>query len=139
MQIIGVLVGVLVIGALLVDEGEIVALETRVEDRVFVTQLWVVHRGATQYLRSGTSETDWLVRLRADPRVGLRAADADHGAFARYQAVLVSDVAVRDRVNREMAEKYGFADVLWSWIIDRSDAVVIELSPIPDADAGSTP
>jgi hypothetical protein len=139
MQIIGVLAGVLVLGALLIDEGEIVDLETRDDGRVFVTQLWIVELDGSRYLRSGAPDTQWLARLRADPRVGIRPAESDHHEFVPYRAVEVTDLALRDRVSRAMADKYGFSDVIWSWLTDRSSAVAIELQPATASDAGSDP
>jgi hypothetical protein len=143
MQIIGVLAGLAVIGALLVDEGEIVALETREDGRTFVTQLWIVDLDDVRYLRSGRPDTEWLARLRVSPDVELRSPDAADVPALHYRALPIHDAQVRDRVNRAMTDKYGFSDVIWSWVVDRTSSVAIELQPTapPEApaDAGSVP
>jgi hypothetical protein len=130
-----------VIGTLLVDEGEIVILETHGADRIYTTQLWIVELDGVRYLRSGRSDTDWLARLQASPEVALRATDAPHVEASPYRALPVNDADLRERVNRAMAEKYGFSDVIWSWVVDRSGAVAIRLEPLAEqsasAEAGS--
>ena len=62
---IGILVGALVVGALLVDEGEVVTLETRNgEGAPFETPLWIVEAAGAQYLRASSPESDWLARVQ---------------------------------------------------------------------------
>jgi len=139
MQAIGVLAALAVVGALLMDEGEIMTLETRQDDRVYSTQLWIVELDGVRYLRSGRSDTAWLARVEANPEVGLRTTDVPHAAEQRYRARPVRDAEQRERVNGAMAEKYGFSDRVWSWLVDRTDSVAIELSPLPPSPPASPP
>jgi len=137
MQIIGALAGLAVIGTLLLDEGEIVTLETREGDRVYATQLWIIEIDGDTYLRSGRSNTAWLARLEANSEVLLRPTDVPHPVASGYRATIVREAAQSERVNRAMAEKYGFSDVVWSWLIDRTDSVAVRLQPLPQRPASS--
>jgi hypothetical protein len=130
MLVIGLLVALLVTGAALIDEGEVVLLT--IEDdqgRLHETDLWVVDLDGRPYLRAAQPDATWLAWVRAHPRIVLHRA----GAKRQYLAVVVETRVAHDRVRHEMALKYGFADRFWSWVSDRSLAVAIRL----DIEAGS--
>ena len=102
--------GVLVVGAgLLAGElgGEVVRLRSfDAEGRGHDTRLWVVDDGGEIYLR-GRPESRWFERVGSSPEVEVERS----GRTGRFRAVPVQEW--RDRVNRLMAEKYGWAD---QWI-----------------------
>jgi hypothetical protein len=129
---IGILVGVLVIGALLIDEGEVVTVMTRdAEGQDFETQLWIVQiegieriEGAS-YLRANSPSSDWLARARLEPAVELRRGET----IGRWRIVPESDPELRRRVNQAMAEKYGLSDRLLVWLFDPAEMVPLRLEP----------
>ena len=61
----GLLVGVLVAGSQLLDEGEVVGLTTGSDEQE--TDLWIVDLEDAIYLRAGRPEVSWLARLRMQP------------------------------------------------------------------------
>ncbi|MEN8183913.1 MAG: DUF2255 family protein [Myxococcota bacterium] len=124
---IGLFVGVVVLGALAIDEGEVVTLTTQdAHGRSQETQLWIVDLEGTSYLRSATPETEWLDRLRADPRGQLRRGEEEQP----IQAVPMDGGKLRVQVNRAMAAKYGVADRLYSRLYDRSRSVPVRILPV---------
>jgi hypothetical protein len=105
---IGGLVAVLVLGAVSIDEGEVVALTTfDAEGRDYLTQLWIVDLEGQSYLRSAAPDNAWLERLRARPEAVLARGEED----------------------RAMAEKYGASDRLYSVLFDRSGSVPVRIEP----------
>lgn len=123
---VGLLVGAIVLGATLVDEGEVVMLTTTGADGVkHETPLWIVERGGAAYLRAGTPGAGWLARLRADPSVELERDEVSRP----FTAVPDEDPATRTEVNALMAEKYGLSDRLWSQVLDRTRSVPVRLEP----------
>lgn len=123
---VGLLVGAIVLGAVLVDEGEVVMLTTTGTDGVkHETPLWIVERGGAAYLRAGTPGSGWLARLRVDPSVELERDETTQP----FTAVPDEDPAARAEVNALMAEKYGLSDRLWSRVLDRTKSVPIRLDP----------
>ena len=134
MIVMGVVAATLVLGAVGIDEGEVVTLLTTDSDsHVQDTQLWTVELDGVHYLRASNSRVAWLLRLRERPVVELEVADQ----LTRYRAVPLDDSALRSRVNAEMAEKYGFADRLWGALGDRSVSIPIRLDPVPAEDSMS--
>lgn len=125
----GLIVGVLVIGAIAVDEGEVVTLTTLGEegDR-FDTQLWIVDLDDGLYVRSGSEDSGWLKRLRDHPDVELKR----NGARRPFVARPVDEPSLRSEVNRAMAAKYGASDRFWSWLFDRRKSVPVRLKPPPE-------
>jgi hypothetical protein len=132
---IGCLIGGLVVGVLLVPEGEVATLATFSADGVeYETQVWVVEGdglpGGTPgvvYLRAGSPEASWLARLRERPQVALERGEERRA----YLALPEDDPALREGVNRAMAEKYGVSDRLIAYVFDRGEAVPIRLVPDP--------
>jgi hypothetical protein len=130
---LGGLAALLVLGAILLDQGEIVTVETVDEaGRVHETQLWVAHLDRTPHLRAGNPESHWLERVRGQPEVDIGI----WGGVHRFRATLQDDPAVRERLNRAMARKYGLADDIWGLVSDRSQSVPIRLERI-DGEAES--
>jgi hypothetical protein len=127
--LIGLLVGGLIAGFLLIDEGELVTVHTRGPDgREFETQLWVIEEEGEFYLRAHYAGAKWLARIRQHPEVELSRGKARNAFIARP----LDDPQLRDAVNQAMAAKYGLADrlasALWSpeksipVHLDRNDA-----------------
>jgi hypothetical protein len=123
---IGGLVAVLVLGALAIDEGEVVALTTfDAEGKDHLTQLWIVDLEGDSYLRSSAPDNAWLERLRAQPEAILARGEEDRAVTATP----VSNSELLSRVNRAMAEKYGASNRLYSALFDRSGSVPIRIEP----------
>lgn len=129
---VGIGVAAVVLTATLVDEGEVVTLVTRdANGAAYDTPLWIVDLEGRRYLRAGGPGARWLARIRGNPAVVVRASgDEEAGGIAGI-AVPVDEPATREAVNRLMAEKYGWADRLWSRILDRKKSVPIRLDPPP--------
>jgi hypothetical protein len=129
---IGCLIGALVLGVMLVPEGEVATLSTfPTEGAPQETAVWVVEGdglgdAGEVFLRTGP-HTKWLGRVRANPAVEL----ARGGESRPYVARPVEDDGLRRRVNQAMAAKYGVADRLISAIFDPAHAVPIRLVPDP--------
>jgi len=128
MLAVGIVAAVVVLGAMSVNEGELVVLVTSDEaSRHHETQLWVVDIDGHQYLRAGSPRAGWLARLEAEPLVVLTRNDQKSSFIARPQR---EDAALRARVNRAMAAKYGFPDRVISYLTDRDRSVPIELEAL---------
>jgi hypothetical protein len=86
--------------------GEVVTLESLGPDGEWhSTPLWIVDAPDGTYLRAGTPEgSGWVTRVQANPEVRLERS----GEF--QEARLVANPALRDAINQQMAEKYGWAN-----------------------------
>ncbi len=105
--------------------GEVVVLTTRNEGgRGWQTKLWIVDDHGQMWLRAGQPGSEWLARLEALPRVSLER----QGVSREYRAVVVPKQ--RDRINRLMAERYGWADTLIGLVRDESTSVPVRLDPV---------
>lgn len=132
------LIGLIVIGAVLVPEGEVATLSTFESDGTeHETQVWVVEGngfpGAERgqlFLRTGP-RTRWLARLRSQPEVVLARGEER----VAYLAVVEESPELRDHVNEAMAEKYGLSDRLLGGIYDPARAVPVRLVPDPTRQA----
>ena len=129
-QIVGYLAGILVIGALLLDEGQVVTLLTEEGDREYETHLWIVELDGHLYIRANRPDAEWLDRIQGDPEVGLRWRDELGEEVELYHVRRVKDASIRDRVARALAQKHGFADRVRSWLTDGKDSIVMELLPV---------
>lgn len=127
MLIIGLLIGGVIAGFMLVDEGEVVTLGTRGSngDR-YGTQLWVIENGGELYLRAHFARAKWLARIRNHPEVDLHRG----GASQSFLAGPVEDPEVRRAVNRSMAAKYGFADRLAALVWSPEKSIPVQLHRI---------
>jgi hypothetical protein len=124
MLIIGLLIGGVVAGVMLVDEGEVVTLQTRGPDGDrYDTQLWVIEEEGELYLRAHFAGAKWLGRIRYQPEVELRRGEASQ----EFLAGPVDDPEVRGAVNRAMAAKYGLADRLASSVWNPQKSVPVHL------------
>jgi hypothetical protein len=94
MLTIGIGAGILVFGALALDEGELVTLSTEKGGRLYSTQLWIVEIDGREFVRANRPSARWLARLRANPAVGLRRSGAAHGAAEPYWAQPIDDPSV---------------------------------------------
>ena len=135
MLAIGIGAGILVFGALALDEGELVTLSTEEGGRFYSTQLWIVEIDGREFVRANRPSAGWLKRLRANPEVGLRRSEAAHGAAEPYWAQPIDDQALRARVDAEILRKYRFADRTWARFADRTKAQLVELRPRGDSSA----
>jgi hypothetical protein len=124
MLIIGLLIGGVVGGFILVDEGEVVTLYTRSPDGDrYETQLWVIEERGELYLRAHYPGAKWLARIRGDHEVELRRREASQS----FLAGPVDDPEMRRAVNRAMAAKYGLADRLASSLWNPEKSVPVHL------------
>jgi hypothetical protein len=129
---IGCLIAALVLGVLLLPEGEVATLSTFEADGVpQETAVWVVEGDGLGtadevFLRTGP-ETAWLARLRANPAVDL----VRDGEARAYLARIEEEAEIRTLVNRAMEEKYGFADRVIGTFFDPAESVPIRLVPDP--------
>ena len=102
MLIIGLLIGGVLAGVMLVDEGELVTLRTQGPDGAhYDTQLWVIEREGEFYLRAHFPGAKWLTRLRNHPKVEVRRGDASES----FLALPADDPEVRRAINQAMAVK----------------------------------
>ena len=133
MLVIGMLIGTTVLGAIVVDEGEVVTLMTTAPDGVrYETQLWIIEVDGASYLRSGSGRTRWLERVRGHPQVTLHR----NGKYLEMIATPSSDSTVRRSVNRAMATKYGTADSFWRRVLGANGTLPERLDPVdPDRPA----
>jgi len=98
--------------------GEVVTLHTRdASGEWTTTPLWIVDTPGGEYLRAGNPESGWVQRLRADPAVRLERK----GQVADVR--LVPEPAMRDDVNAQMAEAYGWADGFVGIVGDHANAL----------------
>ncbi len=129
-----IVIGVLLLGLLYFNGtlggsigGEVVSLRTFDARGIGSdTSLWIIDVDGRQYLRSGRSGSDWLVRLTANPRVQLTR----DGRTSDYDAVIVSQM--REYMNGRMAEKYGLAASVIGLTIDPADTVAVRLDRARD-------
>jgi hypothetical protein len=106
------------------ESGEVVVLRTREADgAVHETRLWVVDDEGAAWLRSGSPESSWFLRLSAEPEVEM----VRHGATLPMRAVPVPQA--QSRINELMLEKYGWADRYIGMLFGRDDAVPVRLDP----------
>ena len=115
------------LGLLVASERmEVVVLASRdASGAAHETRLWIVDSDDSTWLRCGSSERDWLARVRANPEVELRRG----GTLARFRAVVVDDPAVAARVDELMREKYGVTDLLIQLLEGRPQGVPVRLVP----------
>ena len=133
----GVATAILVVAALLIDEGEVVHLETTdASGQHYEADLWIVDVGGTLYLRANDDDLGWLERIRSDPEVSLER-DERSGAFI---AKPLADPVVLEQVDRAIREKYGLADELMEQMSDPDQYVVVKLVPArPPVQGGIRP
>lgn len=125
--ILGLLLACVAVGSAWVDEGEVVELTTFDErNRPHETELWIVEVDGRRYLRADLPGAEWLARLRARPEAELRRNDERE----RVRALPVEDAALRESVERAMAEKYGFLDRLVGVVRDEDRVVAVAVESL---------
>ena len=132
---IGCVIGLLVTSVLIVPEGEVARLSTFARDgSARETEVWVVDgdhvpggENGSLFLRAHSARATWLARLRQMPEVELERGDE----VRPYRAELPDPGALRERLNRAMAVKYGVADRLLAMLLDPSRSVPVLLVPDP--------
>jgi len=128
-KLIGVLLlaGLVFVGAIALAGdlgGEVVVLTTYAQGgNPHTTKLWVVDDNGQIWLRAGQPDSDWLRRLQGNDSVQLER----NGKVSDYRAVVVPQQ--RERINRLMAERYGWADQLIGLVRDGSRTQPIRLDP----------
>ncbi len=128
--VLGILLAAVAIGSAWIDEGEVVQLTTYdARAHPHETDLWIVDVDGRRYVRSDLPGADWLERLSANPEVLLQRDSVKEHVMARP----VDDPAIREAVDRAMAEKYGFLDRLTDILRDEDVVVPVLLEPIPAA------
>jgi hypothetical protein len=102
--------------------GEVITLTTYREDGLASeTPLWIIDDSGLAFIRAGRPDSGWYQRLQADPNVEV----VRDGVTTPYRAVVVPEM--RDRVNRLMAEKYGWAETLLGVMRDPEATSAIRL------------
>ncbi len=133
--VIGV-IAILAAGVYALSEfgGEVVILHTTTEDgKEKATHLWIVDEAGFAWLRAGQPESRWFQRLLARPKVKLVRA----GETRAYRANVVSTPAAREHINQLMAEKYGFAETIISFMHDEDEVTPMRLEPLDVAASAS--
>ena len=128
-RVSGGLVAVIVIVFLLQivasEVGEVVILTTvEPTGEPAETRLWVVDLDGSVWLRSGSPQSGWFVRIVANPLIRVERG----GQAYSYRAVFVPER--RAEINALMREKYGWGDAYISLLFGREDAVPVRLDPI---------
>ncbi len=88
------------------------------------TKVWIVEDHNQLWIRAGQPASAWLLRLQAEPRVTMTR----NGESADYRAVVVPKQ--QERINRLMAEDYGWADTVISVMRDSGETTAIRLDPV---------
>lgn len=110
------------------ESGEVATIRTVDADGApLETRIWVVDHEGAQWIRTGSSASRWMARVKASPEVEVTR----NGATATYRPVFVPEAT--DVVNGLMAEKYGWADDVIGVLIPRDDAQIVRLDPSPAA------
>ena len=126
--IVGVVV-ILVAGIYALSEygREVVTLHTTNDaGKEQQTRLWIVEDSGFAWLRVGQPGSRWYQNLRARPEVELVRA----GQVQAYRAVPIATPEARDRINQLIAQKYGAAEHVISFMHDESEVVPIRLEPL---------
>jgi hypothetical protein len=129
MQGFGAVIAGVVLGALLLDEGDVVTLLDRHAGQEYETQLWIVELDGVSYLRARNPDAGWLVRIGSGHPVQLRREPGRTSPTRPYEATPSTDAALRERVDAAMAAKYGLADKLWATLAGRSHSLPVALAP----------
>ena len=117
--VVAVLAGLLFAAS---ESGEVVVLTSVDASGEFrETRVWVVDLDDGTYLRAGSSDSAWLLRVRARPLVMLERA----GQRREVRLVVAEDMTAT--VNAHMAHKYGLADMVIGAIAPRSNAVALRV------------
>ncbi len=105
--------------------GEVVILTTDdATGEPAETRLWVVDLEGSAWLRSGSPQSGWFLRIKANPLIRVERG----GQPYRYRAVFVPER--RAEINALMREKYGWSDAYISLLFGRDEAVPVRLDQV---------
>ncbi len=120
--LVALLLVVIVLEVVASESGEVVVVTTTdAEGAQAETRLWVVDHDGSVWLRSGSPASGWYQRMQANPEV---TVERDGQTFTAQIEPLP---AMRDAINAEMADKYGWADAYIGMLFGREDAIPIRL------------
>ncbi|NJN51232.1 MAG: hypothetical protein HC809_05085 [Gammaproteobacteria bacterium] len=126
--IVGLFVLVMALQMVASESGEVVVVTTVGADGAAQeTRLWIVDFEGEAYLRAGSTQAQWYVRLLNHPQITVERSGAAEAVLAAPSA------ADTTAVNELMAQKYGWADAYIGMIFSRDDAMAIRLDPLPTA------
>ncbi len=104
------------------ESGEVLVLSSVDADgKTVETRLWTVEYDGSHWLRAGSPDNAWYVRLLARPEVTFRLGNQSRAATA------VPEPEASDAINELMNEKYGWADEVIDFVFGREDAIAIRL------------
>ena len=126
LKVIGALlalfVAIMVLQFIASETGEVVVVTTTdAEGASAETRLWVVDHDGSAWLRSGSPQAGWFQRMQANPAITVERGGQ------QFTALIEPVPELRDVINAEMAEKYGWADAYIGMLFGRDDAVPIRL------------
>lgn len=128
MLVVCLVASVLVIGALLIPEGEVVTIEgPDAGGSHYATQLWIAEVDGLRYVRAVNPGAEWLARVRTQPDLDLSSSHGDTTQPQPVRAVIVDDNKLENALNAAMAEKYGVANALVCVFVDTSTVVAVRL------------
>ncbi len=123
MLVVSSLLILIALGAIVIEKGEIVTLETRdAEGHPVTTRLWIVEIDGELYVR-GPRHGHWIQNLRERPQVSLTRGDE----MASYRAATVDGTALAVEVDRAVARKYGRAERWVDEIFNHTDPIAVRL------------
>lgn len=126
----------LVIGALLIPEGEVVTIEgPDAGGNHYATQLWIAEVDGLRYVRAVNPGAEWLARVRIQPDLNLSSSHGDTTPLQPVRVVIIDDDELESALNAAMSEKYGIANSLVCAFVDTSTVVAVRLDSRGDAQA----
>lgn len=115
--------------SLVIDEGEVAHLETRDESgQISDVDVWIVEIDGVLYLRANNRHADWVSSVLTGSESELRRESGTSSVRATVQV----DPLLGQQVDRAMAQKYGFTENLWDWIVDPDATLVLRLDALPE-------
>ena len=106
--------------------GQIVVLRTAdIDGTTHETKLWVQDLDRQLWLRAGSTDSAWYLRLVERPIVQMKRKDS----WARYRAVPTPHRT--GEVSDAIARKYGWSDWLIGLFREPEKSVAIRLVPVP--------
>jgi len=109
----------------LADESVIEVLTHDADGDLRETKVWVGVVDGVGYVR--TSDTRWRANIERDADVVVRIAEQEYP----LRAELVSDTALRARVNEVFRAKYGLTDRILGWFGNEGGKYQLALLPRP--------
>ena len=136
---VGLMASLLVVGAVLLPEGEVVAIYALdVDGQAHSTHLWIVDLEGQQFMRAGSTSAAWLDRLRGQADLELIRGEGASAAPQPFRAVILEDQATVGAVNAAMAEKYGLSNSVVGLFADLDASVAVRLEARPGGGSPSS-